>query len=73
MKKIYSILAVAVLSLGLVSCGAGSSGGSTQTDNVGGTFREADIQLEDGRTVNCLFWNSSTKSNGMSCDWANAR
>lgn len=71
-KKIYTVLAVVALAVGLSAC-TGPVGQASKEGSVSGRMTERAITLTDGREVLCLFWDSSSYEGGMSCDWENAR
>ena len=75
MFKKTGTVAVVALALLISGCAAESS---SQTNPVAVGTNESPysfdyVELPDGRTVTCLWYNKGWRSGSMSCDWANAQ
>jgi len=67
MKK--KLAAIALLALVLTGCGYKAAENANYDK---GSFYEQNVELNDGRSVHCLFWASDSDLGGMSCDWGSA-
>ena len=64
LKAITAILVTTVLTVSLVGCVSGGS--PTDTSSA---YKPIHIQLTDGRTIECIEFNTYAGFRGLDCNW----